>query len=249
MEGPVDCGKSGEAGDTVLGCGGHYLTSTLEAFIEQRSFVCHFYQKEAGGRSGGAGGGAIRSRNDFGDGMGGDTTGACLGEGAYKVANHVVEEAGSCHSIDEDLFLPEPTRAVDGAKGSCMLWLVGRQFGGACGEIGVRCSERSEVVGAYDVSGCLLKLLEIKSEGAGPDVRGEHRRADAACRVDAILVGFTDGAVTGVEAGWCVVDGEDANAGRKSAIEGSVKVGGRNGSFEGERGYLCEGVNSGVSAA
>ena len=67
--------------------------------------------------------------------------------------------------------------------------------------------------------------------------------------VDAVLVGFAEGAVAGVEVGRGVLDGEDADAGREGAVEGAVEVGGGNGDVEGEGGDLGEGVDSGVGAA
>jgi hypothetical protein len=66
---------------------------------------------------------------------------------------------------------------------------------------------------------------------------------------DAVLVGFAAGAVACVEVCGDLFDGEDADAWREDAIEGSVKVGAGDGSGQGNGGYLSESVNSGVGAA
>lgn len=221
----------------------------FRGFAERKSFVFDFYEEEAGGRSSGTGGGTVAGCENFRDDAGGDATGACFGEGAYKVANHVVEEADSGNAIDEDAFLLAPMGMMDGSDGGCALWLVGRWFGSPGDEVRVDGSERSEVVRAYDMSGCLLELIEVEREGTGPDVRSKHRRADAAGRMDAVLVGFADSTMASVEIGGGVIDGEDADARRESVVECSVEVSGGDGGFERKRRYLCDGVNSGVGTA
>ena len=52
-----------------------------------------------------------------------------------------------------------------------------------------------------------------------------------------------------VEVGGDGFDGEDADAGRKAAVEGAVQVGGGDGSGEREAGDLSESVDTGVGAA
>ena len=54
--------------------------------------------------------------------------------------------------------------------------------------------------------------------------------------------------MAGVEAGRDDFGGEDADAGREAAVEGTVEVGGRDGGLDGEGGDLGEGVDSGVGA-
>ena len=66
---------------------------------------------------------------------------------------------------------------------------------------------------------------------------------------DAVLVGFCDGAVAGVEAGGRGFEREDADGGREGAVEGAVEVGGGDGRVDGEGGDLSEGVDAGVGAA
>lgn len=103
-------------------------------------------------------------------------------------------------------------------------------------------------MGAEDVGGRLVELIYVEREGAGPDVRRQHRRADAVGGVNAVLVGFADGTVAGVKAGYGVLDGEDADARRKCVVEGSVEVGRGDRGFEREGGHLAESVDSGVGA-
>ena len=107
---------------------------------------------------------------------------------------------------------------------------------------------------AEDVCGGLLERGEFEREAVGPDVGSEHGRADAVFGMgfageDAVLVGFATGAVAGVEVLGDGLDGEDADAGGKGAVEGAMKVGGGDGRGEGEGGDLREGVDAGVSAA
>ena len=64
--------------------------------------------------------------------------------------------------------------------------------------------------------GCgLLQDVEVERETAGPDVRGEKGRTDASVVTageDAVLVGFSQGAVAGVEMLGDGFDGEDPDA-------------------------------------
>ena len=55
--------------------------------------------------------------------------------------------------------------------------------------------------------------------------------------------------MAGVEGFGGLLDGEDADAGGKGAVEGAVEVGGGDGDGEREGGDLGEGVDSGVGAA
>ena len=77
---------------------------------------------------------------------------------------------------------------------------------------------------------------------------GEQMRSRAAGE-DAVLVGFAEGVVAGVEVFGDGLDGEDADAGGKGAVEGAMEVGGGDGDGEGEGGDLGEGVDAGVGAA
>jgi hypothetical protein len=54
--------------------------------------------------------------------------------------------------------------------------------------------------------------------------------------------------MAGVEAGWNGFDGQDADARGKSAVEGTMQVGGGDGNVEGERSHLSKGVDAGVGA-
>ena len=75
---------------------------------------------------------------------------------------------------------------------------------------------------------------------------GEQMRSP---REDAVLVGFAEGAVAGVEVFGDGFDGEDADARGKGAVEGAMEIGGGDGDGEGEGGDLGEGVDAGVGAA
>ena len=132
--------------------------------------------------------------------------------------------------------------------------------GGAGGEVGIDGGEGGEVVGAADVVGGVLEDGEVEGPGAVPYVGCEHGGAYAVvgvgdggrvddAREDAVLVGLAEGAVAGVEVVGCWVDGEDADAGRKGAVECAMEVFGRDGDREHEGGYLGEGVDAGVGAA
>ena len=119
----------------------------------------------------------------------------------------------------------------------------------AGGEVGVGGGEGGEVVGAEDESGGLLESGEVDRERAGPDEGGEHGGADSVAREDAVLVGFAEGVVAGVEFGGDGFDGEDADAGWEGSVESAVEVGGGDGDVEREGGDLGEGVDAGVGAA
>ena len=95
-------------------------------------------------------------------------------------------------------------------------------------------------MGASDVVGGVLEDGEVEGKGAVPDVGREHGRADACRRrvgwwaggdagEDAVLVGFAEGAVAGVEVFGGLLDGEDADAGWEGAVEGAMEVGGGDG--------------------
>lgn len=104
-------------------------------------------------------------------------------------------------------------------------------------------------MGAKDLGGGLLERGQVEIEAAGPDEGREHGGADDIARENAVLVGFAEGAVACVEIGGREFDGEDADARRKSTVEGAVEVGGGDGNREREGGYLGEGVDAGVGAA
>jgi len=118
-------------------------------------------------------------------------------------------------------------------------------------------------MGAEDVPCGVIEGRKIDGPWARPDVRGEDRWADeigfkvrysrlergSAEREDAVLVRLADGAVTGVEDRRNGFDGEDADAGRKAAVEGALEIGCGNRRGERERGDLSERVYAGVGAA
>ncbi|MCU1248175.1 MAG: hypothetical protein JWQ49_1204 [Edaphobacter sp.] len=107
-------------------------------------------------------------------------------------------------------------------------------------------------MGAEDVRRGLLQDGQVEREAAWPDVGGEHGRADAvivAAGEDAVLVGFSQGAVACVEVFGDRFDGEDADACWKGAVEGAMKIGAGDGDGQGEGSDLGEGVDSGVGAA
>jgi len=119
----------------------------------------------------------------------------------------------------------------------------------AGGEIGVGGGEGGEVVGAEDVRGGLLERGKGKVERACPEEGSEHGGADPVAGEDAVLVGFAEGAVAGVEVGGNSFDGECADAGWESPVECVVEVGGGDRNVEREGGDLAESVNAGVGAA
>jgi hypothetical protein len=125
-------------------------------------------------------------------------------------------------------------------------------------------------VGAENVRGGLVESGEIQRPGTGPDGGGEGWRTDTvrfkvrgtrfegrsarfeggrAEREDAVLVGFAEGRVAGVEVGGDSFDCEDADAWGKAAVEGAVQVGGGDGRGEREAGDLGESVDTGVGAS
>jgi hypothetical protein len=81
-----------------------------------RSFVLYLYEEEAAGGSGRAGGVAVAGGEDGWDGVDGDAMGGGgFDEGAYEVADHVVEETGAGDAVDEEVFLLMPAGVGDGA--------------------------------------------------------------------------------------------------------------------------------------
>ena len=114
-------------------------------------------------------------------------------------------------------------------------------------------------MGAADVIGGVLEDGEVERERAVPDVGSEGGRADALdggkgggvgdAGEDAVLVGLAEGAVACVKGLGRVLGGEDADAGWKRAVEGAMKVGGRDRRVECEAGDLGESVNTGVGAS
>ena len=231
--------------------------------MERRASVFNLDEEETTGGSGGTGGGAVAGGEDGGDVVGGDAAAGGFDEGADEVADHVMEESGSGDGVDEEAVAAVPGGVVDGADKA---GTRDREQGNrrrcdffAGGEVGVDRGEGGEVVGAADVVGGVLEDGEVERERAVPDVGSEGGRADALdggksdgvgdAGEDAVLVGFAEGVVAGVEGLGCVLDGEDADAGGKGVVEGAVEVGGRDGDGEREGGDLGEGVDSGVGAA
>ena len=104
-------------------------------------------------------------------------------------------------------------------------------------------------MGAEDGDGRFLEPGQIEREGAGPDVRSEHWGTDAASRINAVLIGFPKDAVACVKVRRSMLDGENAHALGKGAIEGTMKVGRRDGSIEGKGSDLREGVDASIGAS
>ncbi len=86
-------------------------------------------------------------------------------------------------------------------------------------------------MGAGDVGCGLLEGSQVEGALEGPDVGGEHRRADLVAGEDAVLVGFAAGAVAGVEVFGDLFYGEDADALGEDVVEGPVKIGGGDGGW------------------
>ena len=99
VEGTVDCGERGEAGDAVMGGGGHVcrecsvLRCQVSVSLLGAASVLDPDEEEAAGWGGGTGGGAIVGNEDIRNGFGRDAAPAGFDEGSYEVADHVVEEA------------------------------------------------------------------------------------------------------------------------------------------------------------
>ena len=73
---------------------------------------------------------------------------------------------------------------------------------------------------------------------------------DAVAREDAVLVGFAEGVVAGVEVFGNLLDGERrGRSGEEGAVKGAMEVDGGDGYAEGEGGDLGEGVDAGIGAA
>ena len=70
----------------------------------------------------------------------------------------------------------------------------------------------------------MLEGGEVERPGAAPDITGEHGGADG-CGGDTVLVGFAECTMAGVEVFGCLLDGEDADAGREGSVEGFVEIG------------------------
>ena len=107
-------------------------------------------------------------------------------------------------------------------------------------------------MGAKDVRCGLLEDGEIERRAAGPDVGGEHGGTDVCVVVageDAVLVGFSQRAVAGVEVFGDGFDGEDADACGECAIQCVMEVCRGDGDGEREGGDLGESVDAGVGAA
>jgi len=98
----------------------------------------------------------------------------------------------------------------------------------------------------------LLQDFQIQRKAAWPDIGGEHGRADAiieAAGEDAVLVGLSLRAVTGVKVFGNGFDGEDADACGECAIQCVMEVCRGDGDGEREGGDLGESVDAGVGAA
>ena len=229
-------------------------------------------QEEPTGGSRWAGGAAIASGQDGGDGGGVAAAGAGLDEGTDEVADHVVEEAGAGDPVEEEVVDGAmPGGGEDGTAGRGRRdGVVGDGQSGAKGlavgveSVGAGRGEAGEVMRAEDVGGGALEAAQVERRGAVPDKRGKHGRTDAVwgwrdgaggrggfwpAQKDAVLVGFGSGAVAGVEGGGNGGEGEYADAAGEDAIEGAVKIWGGDGCEEIEAGNLREGVDTGVGAA
>lgn len=189
-------------------------------------------------------------------------------EGADEIADHVVKEAVAANAVDEEVPSAAPGGVVDGASegggwegglgirerifADSWFAVCARSLFFAGGEVRVGGCEGGEVVSAEDVRCSLFKRGEVEMEAAGPDVGGEKGRADALVVIageDAVFVGFSQRAMTGVEVFGNGFDGEGSDAGGEGAVEGAMKIGGGDGAVEGEGGDLCECVDAGVGAS
>ena len=104
-------------------------------------------------------------------------------------------------------------------------------------------------MGAEDGDGGLLEPGWIERERTRPDIRSKHRGTDAAIWVNAILVRLAKGAVTGVKVRRSVLDGENADALGKGAVECAMKVGRRDRSIDSEGSDLCEGMDASIGSS
>ncbi len=115
-------------------------------------------------------------------------------------------------------------------------------------------------MGAEEVAGGGLHGFQGERPVAIPDIGGKEGGADAFPRLsggegvpaafeDAVFVVFAAGGVAGVKGWGSYFGGQDTNAGGEDAVEGSVKVLGRDGGREGDGGDLGKGVDAGVGTA
>ena len=111
------------------------------------------------------------------------------------------------------------------------------------GEVGVGGGEGCEVVRAENVAGRLVEGGQIQGPGTGPDIGCKSGRTDEIRfevqgsrfeREDAVLIGFAEGGVARVKVWRNDFGGEDADAGRKTAVEGAMQGGGGDGRGEGK---------------
>ena len=113
----------------------------------------------------------------------------------------------------------------------------------------------ADAVGFGGVRGVWGRLRRGPTGAGGPHLKGEMWGTricggfDGAAGVDAVLVGFADGTVAGVEAWGNLLGGEDADAGRERAIEGAEKVRGGDVGGEVEACNLGKRVDSRVGAS
>ncbi len=123
VEGAVDGGEGGEAGDAALG-GGRWLGIEYSTSTRKRPRAGRWDRRRCGcGRRGWWG--LCRARCD----------GGRFDEGADEVADHVVEEAGAGDAVDEEVFVLAPGGVVDGAGVVGWGWVDGFSTA-AVGEIG-----------------------------------------------------------------------------------------------------------------
>ncbi len=214
--------------------------------------IFHGDEEETRGWGGGTCGCAIADGEQGGNCGGVETVSAALDEGADQVAHHVVEESVGGDAVEEKAVGGVPLGVGDGAEGELRFRV------GSVGEIGVSGGEGGEVVGAEDVIGGVVEGGQLQGPGTGPDEGGEGWRAEvfrmwfevrgsrfernfqgwSAEGEDAVLVGFGEGGVARVEVWGDDLGGEDADAGREAAVEGTVQIGGGNVGGEGEAGNL-----------
>ncbi len=172
----------------------------------------------------------------------------------------MVEEAGAGDAKAKQtawVGIEGPGGGVDDAGVGGWVWRLDNywMFGAraAKGEVWVGGGKAGEVMRAEDVGSGLIEERQIEAVRAGPDIGGEHGRADGFKRAvagqDAVLVGLAEGVVARVEVRGRGTEGEDADRGRQGAVQGMMQVGRRDGCEKVEVGYLTERVDAGVGAS
>ena len=224
------------------------------------ALVLNRMKEEAASRSSGAGEGAIAGGKDDGNFVDAHVAAGNVEHGADEVAHHVVEESIAANAVHEQMEavsgLLVPCGEVDGPDGRARLRLDGRVFGGircANSEIGIGGGEAAEVVFAEECGGGGIKGGKIHAPRVGIDISREKRRADLRRGgfdgENAVLVGFGDGGVAGVEPVGDDLCSEDADRSGQRAVERSNEIGGWDVRLKSDAGNLSQCVHAGIGAA